>query len=632
MSNAFALYERKKQHVLTQLMQLKELAHELKNPQLTGDVEDQYMLLQREQFEIMVIGEFNNGKSTFVNALLGKHVLPSAVRPTTAILNKIHFHPVPRYRLHYRDAKKPPQSVTGEEFLNLVAPEELMNSEHVPREVWEKNVSLIQNIDYAEIGQPVELCKHDVVIIDSPGTNDLDPGREAITNYYIPKCDAAVIVFNVQHALSESEMSFIKHRILSADIQKLFFVLNFKDLLVESELQKVSSYVEQKLSSVVADPKIFIISSRHALLNRAPQPEQGTARRRRPTLPIEETGILEFEQALMDFLEFERGSIKLEKPIRRGVNLAEGMLERYVSFERSTLNNNIKDMKEKIQGLSHDLEQVRLKGKESVGKFDLRLQQQGGELRKWYEKQLRDIASKAQNAVEANYYKGCDVNRVKRIVEDQIAPIETELGQELLKRAEGIITEGIEMESKPLVEGLQDIHKQWTTPDFGNLLLNPFMSKMMMANFIETIFKAGVIGILIAKFAIIGIIFGGAILLFKNVFTSIGDFFAGRDSKKEQLKEEIKERFEAPISERVSKLRVHWNDVIPVVKEKYAEQVQWTINDTAAQMNIMIQNNQLNETEIADSLKKLEVRERRLLSIIQELLNNQLKPAGGNGA
>lgn len=98
------------------------------------------------------------------------------------------------------------------------------------------------------------------------------------------------------------------------------------------------------------------------------------------------------------------------------------------------------------------------------------------------------------------------------------------------------------------------------------------------------------------------------------------------------MKEEIKERFEAPISERVSKLRVHWNDVIPVVKEKYAEQVQWTINDTAAQMNIMIQNNQLNETEIADSLKKLEVRERRLLSIIQELLNNQLKPAGGNGA
>lgn len=36
--------------------------------------------------------------------------------------------------------------------------------------------------------------------------------------------------------------------------------------------------------------------------------------------------------------------------------------------------------------------------------------------------------------------------------------------------------------------------------------------------------QSGVIGILIAKFAIIGIIFGGAILLFKNVFTSIGDF------------------------------------------------------------------------------------------------------------
>ncbi|MNR64936.1 hypothetical protein D3C85_1877740 [compost metagenome] len=66
--------------------------------------------------------------------------------------------------------------------------------------------------------------------------------------------------------------------------------------------------------------------------------------------------------------------------------------------------------------------------------------------------------------------------------------------------------------------------------------------------------------------------------------------------------------------------------------EKYAEQVHRTIDETAAQLDIMIQNNELGEAEISESLKKLEIREKRLLSIIQELLNNQKKEAGGVGA
>ena len=290
MSDAFSLYKRKKQNVLTQLVQLKELAQEMNNTHLVSDIEDIFATLQREQFEIMVIGEFNNGKSTFVNAMLGQEVLPAAVRPTTAILNKISFNPIPSYRIHYRDEKRPPTELTEAEFRSIVAPVESLEGENITREAMQRNIALIQSIGHAEIGHPVELCKHNVVIIDSPGTNDLDPGREAITNFYIPKCDAAIIVLNAQKALSESELSFIKYRVLSADIQKLFFIINFKDLLNESELQKVQSYVIQKLSSVVSEPKVFALSSRHALLNRSPQSETGHARRRRPILPLEQTG------------------------------------------------------------------------------------------------------------------------------------------------------------------------------------------------------------------------------------------------------------------------------------------------------------------------------------------------------
>ena len=120
----------------------------------------------------------------------------------------------------------------------------------------------------------------------------------------------------------------------------------------------------------------------------------------------------------MAFLEFERGQIKLDKPIRRGVRAAEEMLERYVQFERSTLNNNIKDLKEQMKGLYVQLEEVRSKGKESVARIDMKLQQQGIELRKWYEKQLVDISRKAMEVLDLHYIQVKDVDKVKRQVEN----------------------------------------------------------------------------------------------------------------------------------------------------------------------------------------------------------------------
>ena len=626
MSYAFQMYERIKQNVLTQLVQLRELADELQSTSASEQVMELFTTLEREQFEIMVVGEFNNGKSTFVNALLGREVLPAAVRPTTAILNKIYYNEEPQYRIHFRDTMKPPMVLTESQFRNIVAPEDVWENDPLKVETIKRNISLIQEIDHAEIGQSLDICKHGVVLVDSPGTNDLDPGREAITNYYIPKCDAAIIVFNAQRALSESEMSFIQHRILASDVRKLFFILNFKDLLNEVELQRVKDYVTNRLSKVVVEPRVFAISSRHALLNRSPQSvPAGTGRRRRQILPLEETGILEFESALMHFLEFERGPVKLEKPIYRGIKTAEGLLERYVEFERSTLNSNIKDMQEKVEGLTKQLEDVSRKGKESVVGFDLKLQQQGRELSRWYEKELDIIAKQAQRAVEVRYYKGCDIEKVKRNVEDQIAPMETELGQNLQRKVEEMIGESIEGESKPIVEGLQEIQKKWSA-DFSSLSFNPFFfGPLQTAELVRFILGAGPIAILIAKVAIIGLIVGSVFQFFKGIASSISDWFTGRDSKKEQLLEEIKQRFEAPIRERVLKLREHWNGIIPVVKDKYDAQVQHMINDTSAQLQVMIQNNQMSELEMAQALLKLENREKRLVRIMDELRSNQLR-------
>ncbi|HEX2660877.1 MAG TPA: dynamin family protein, partial [Polyangia bacterium] len=49
--------------------------------------------LDEERFSLVVLGEFNHGKSTFVNALLGKPLLPTGITPTTAVLAHISHGP-----------------------------------------------------------------------------------------------------------------------------------------------------------------------------------------------------------------------------------------------------------------------------------------------------------------------------------------------------------------------------------------------------------------------------------------------------------------------------------------------------------------------------------------------------------
>ena len=63
----------------------------------------------------------------------------------------------------------------------------------------------------------------------------------------------------------------------------------------------------------------------------------------------------------------------------------------------------------------------------------------------------------------------------------------------------------------------------------GNLSVNPLM---LMGTFaIESILRVGIIGILIAKIALVGALIGGAIVLVTNLISGISDFFTGKDSK-----------------------------------------------------------------------------------------------------
>ncbi|NLF64052.1 MAG: GTP-binding protein [Chloroflexi bacterium] len=225
-----------------------------------------------EFFLLVVAGEFNSGKSAFINALIGQAVLQEGVTPTTT-----HIH-----ILQY-----------GEEAGRL------------PREqgVWVHTaaVELLRNIN----------------IVDTPGTNAILREHEALTAEFIPRSDLVLFVTSADRPFSESERAFLSQ--IRDWGKKIVLIVNKIDILDDDAArEQVVEFVRsagQKLVGEIA--AVFPISARQAQLAKTGQPQLW-----------EPSNFEAVEAYIHDTLDDEgRFRLKLLNPLGVGLRLAQEQLE-----------------------------------------------------------------------------------------------------------------------------------------------------------------------------------------------------------------------------------------------------------------------------------------------------------------
>ncbi len=225
-----------------------------------------------ELFLLVVVGEFNAGKSAFINALLGQKVLKEGVTPTTTQINI----------LRYADA--PARQYETENVQTVTAPVDML----------------------AEIS-----------IVDTPGTNAIIREHETITAQFVPRSDLVLFITSADRPFTESERQFLEK--IRDWGKKVVVVLNKIDLFQdEDELVQVRDFIAENTRSLLGiTPEIFPVSSRLALRAKNGEPELWAESRFEP-----------LESYIHDTLD-EKGRLRLKflNPLGVGTHLTGKYLD-----------------------------------------------------------------------------------------------------------------------------------------------------------------------------------------------------------------------------------------------------------------------------------------------------------------
>jgi GTPase SAR1 family protein len=312
----------KKSDVTTALRELAALAERVGARSLAGRLEvDLVQKLEADRFHLVVVGEFNHGKTTFVNALLGASVLPVGVTPTTAVIHHLEYANEPRAEIVHVDGERVPMPF---EQVKTFA----VGGEHGGE---------AREVKHLEVGYPAELLRERIVLVDTPGVNDLSLQRADITYSYIPRSDAVLFLLDAGQPLKESERVFLQEKLLGQSRDKIIFVVSKRDIWSDEERAEALGYIRTELAKLVRSPVVFAVSAQQAL--------EGDAAG---------SGMPELLAHLTTFLAEERGRILLDNALGEGLEAGK-LLKRGVDARRRAVAMSTDELTRRIGLIEKDL-------------------------------------------------------------------------------------------------------------------------------------------------------------------------------------------------------------------------------------------------------------------------------------
>jgi len=247
---ALKRYTRAKQAVARGVRRLKRLYAESGDTRCSEACQDLIVRLAEDRFTLAVLGQFKRGKSSLINAVIGRDLLPTGVLPLTSAITVLRYGPQERLVVHREGFTFPEEAPVW----------------RLAEYVTEKgNPANRKKVKEACLELPLAFLRRGLEFVDTPGVGSAIEANTATTYAFLPRCDAVLFVTSVDTPLTKIEIDFLGR--IREHVRKVFFVVNKTDLLEDGERDDVLRFVVKTLSGLTGQEasRVFPISCRRGL-------------------------------------------------------------------------------------------------------------------------------------------------------------------------------------------------------------------------------------------------------------------------------------------------------------------------------------------------------------------------------
>ena len=303
-------YTRARQTVIDVIRAGKNALHELGFLDKEEQFQALVVKLAEDRFNLAVVGQFKRGKSSLMNAIIGRDLLPTGLLPLTSAITTLCYGPEEKVVLQRK----------GWIFEQEIELDEL--AEYVTER---GNPGNEKGLIEARVELPIPFFRRGLFFIDTPGIGSANQTSTATTYDFLPEADAVILVTSVEAPMSAVEERFLQD--IRKYVRKLFVVVNKIDLLSAQERPGMIDYIHSTIAKSVGmeSIRLFPVSSRLGL-----QAKQ----QRRPDQLVE-SGLEAFETELSRFLAKDKSRLFLISILDRAVDILSGDREEAVQMGRN---------------------------------------------------------------------------------------------------------------------------------------------------------------------------------------------------------------------------------------------------------------------------------------------------------
>jgi GTPase SAR1 family protein len=283
-------------------------------------VEEAIRAFETDFFSLAILGKAKRGKSTLINALLGRDddkLAPIDKLPASSAISLFRWSSEYQATVAFREG--PARCINLDEVRNYVTEE--------------GNPKNSKGVRSLELTGPFPRLEKELVIVDTPGAGSIHEHHDELLHAYIPQADAVIFLVSARMPLDQEELDLLK-RVKAADINKIFFAMNRVDECEEEDIEAAIRHNSDLLSHLgIQISKIHRISALKAFKGN-----------------WNGSGLEPFSQEIYGFLEAHKGRILSTRFIARVCSAVE-IVTQSLGIQLASASKSIGQVEAELSGL-----------------------------------------------------------------------------------------------------------------------------------------------------------------------------------------------------------------------------------------------------------------------------------------